>query len=130
MSQQQQEESSLYSFRWIDNLHILFWLIKDMSWAMLLRPLGMFMIAPTLGVAIYILLKSRRHRTELYHNGAVCIWIAANSLWMTGEFYNIELRPYAVVLFCIGLGILAIYYIFFFQKDRKKHKSALPITIK
>lgn len=131
MSQQQQsEENSLHSFRWIDNLHILFWLIKDMSWAMLLRPLGMFMIAPTLGVAVYILWKSRYHRTELFHNIAVCIWIAANSLWMTGEFYNMELRPYAVILFCIGLSILGIYYVFYFKKDRKKYKATLPLTIK
>jgi hypothetical protein len=70
------------SFRWIDNLHILFWLIKDMSWAMLLRPLGVCMIVPTLGVAIYILWHSRRLRAEVYHNAAVCIWISANSLWM------------------------------------------------
>jgi hypothetical protein len=118
------------SFRWIDNLHILFWLIKDMSWAMLLRPLGVCMIVPTLGVAIYILWHSRRLRAEVYHNAAVCIWISANSLWMIGEFYNIELRPYAVILFIIGLSVLAVYYIFFFRKDRKKYKEELLLSIR
>jgi uncharacterized RDD family membrane protein YckC len=101
-----------------------------MSWAMLLRPLGMFMITPTLGVAIYILWKSRYHRTELFHNIAVCLWIAANSLWMTGEFYGMELRPYAVILFAIGLTLLSVYYIFYFRKDRKKYKESIPLTIK
>jgi Kef-type K+ transport system membrane component KefB len=128
--QQQAEENSFQSFRWIDNLHILFWLIKDMSWAMLLRPVGVLMIAPTLGVAIYILWKSRHHRTELFHNIAVCLWIAANSLWMIGEFYGMELRPYAVVLFSIGLTILTVYYVFYFRKDRSKSREAQAITIK
>ena len=100
--------SPMHKFRWVDNIHILFWLIKDMCWAMVFRPLGMFMIAPTLGVAIFILWKSRHHRAELFHNFAVCVWIAANSLWMTGEFFGKELRPYAVVLFAIGLSLIHI----------------------
>ena len=123
------DEYSPHSFRWVDNLHILFWLIKDMSWAMLFRPLGVFMIAPTLGVAVYIMIKSRHLRTELFHNMAVCIWIAANSLWMIGEFYGMELRPYAVILFIIGLSLLAVYYIFYYRKDRRKYKELL-LTIK
>ncbi len=36
-------------YRKIENLHIVFWLIKDMAWAMLWKPLGVFMIVPTTG---------------------------------------------------------------------------------
>jgi hypothetical protein len=117
------------NFRWADNIHILFWLLKDMCWAMFWRPGGLFMIAPTLGVAIYILIKSRHDRSDLFHNIAVCIWILANSLWMAGEFFLLELRPYAVMLFIAGLSVLLIYYIFFFRTDRRRAKEP-PLTIK
>lgn len=82
---------------------------------------GIFMIFPTLTVALYILWKSRSIRAELYHNIAVVFWISANSIWMIGEFTEQEYRPYAVVLFTIGLSVLAIYYAFFFKKDRRPY---------
>ena len=41
-------------YRKIENLHIVFWLIKDLSWAMLWRPLGLIMIIPTIGAALLI----------------------------------------------------------------------------
>lgn len=81
------------------------------------------MVIPTVSVAIYLLIKSRNQRTELYHNAAVVLWILANSTWMTGEFFNVELRPAAVVLFALGICILLVYYIFFFAKDRKEERE-------
>jgi hypothetical protein len=109
------------TFRWIENAHILLWLIKDSCWAMEWKQGGIFMIFPTLTVALYILWKSRSIRAELYHNIAVVFWISANSIWMIGEFTEQEYRPYAVVLFTIGLSVLAIYYAFFFKKDRRPY---------
>jgi hypothetical protein len=88
---------------------------------MVWKPGGIFMIFPTLTVAIYILWKSRIVRTELYHNLAVVFWISANSVWMIGEFTEVDYRPYAVVLFCIGLSVLAIYYAFFFKRDKRAY---------
>jgi hypothetical protein len=123
------QASGIHNFRWVDNLHILFWLIKDMCWAMFYRPGGLFMIVPTFGVAIYILVKSWGCRSEFFHNLAVCLWIAANSLWMAGEFFSLELRHYAVILFIVGLAVIATYYIFFFRADRRKAKG-LPLVIK
>lgn len=111
----------------VDNLHILFWLIKDACWALMFRPGGMLMIIPTLSVAIYILWKSRHYRWELFHNIAVCLWISANSLWMTGEFFQWELRPYAVILFLIGLSLLAVYYLFYFKTDRRKEEGSSEV---
>ncbi|MBN9484223.1 MAG: hypothetical protein BGO70_12050 [Bacteroidetes bacterium 43-93] len=113
------------SFRWIENGHIFLWLIKDTCWAMVWRPGGIFMILPTLSVAFYILWKTRHVRAELFHNLAVCLWIMANSVWMVGEFFNIEARPYAVGIFCIGLLILLSYYLLFFRKDRQTYKLEL-----
>ena len=84
---------------------------------MVLRPVGVFMIAPTLGIAIYIMWRSRRHRAELFHNLAVVIWISANSLWMIGEFYGLELRPYAVMLFIAGaIAACRLLYILLSQR--------------
>jgi hypothetical protein len=51
------------------------------------KPLGIFMIAPTLLFAIYITYLNRSDKAELAHNLAVCFWISANSVWMIGEFY-------------------------------------------
>ena len=35
-------------YRKMENLHIVFWLFKDISWCMIWRPLGIAMIFPTL----------------------------------------------------------------------------------
>ena len=111
------------SYRWVENGHILLWLIKDTCWAMVWRPGGIFMILPTLGVAFFILWKSRRIRAELYHNMAVCLWIMANSVWMIGEFYAKETRPYTVGLFITGLTLLIVYYVYYFVKDMRKERD-------
>ena len=71
------------------------------------------MIIPTLYVAIDITWRSRKMRTDLFHNIAVTLWICANATWMTGEFYaNDTLRPYAMVFFVIGILVIACYYLF------------------
>ena len=111
------------TYRWIENGHIFLWLIKDTCWAMEWKLGGIFMIFPTIGVALYILWKSRRIRAELFHNIAVCLWIMANSIWMLGEFNEQDTRPVAATLFVIGLVLLIVYYIFFFHKDREYQLS-------
>lgn len=108
------------SYRWVENGHILLWLMKDTFWAMEFKLGAIFMVVPTVLVAIYILWRSRGSREDIFHNLAVCMWISGNSIWMLGEFFKHEMRPTAVVAFSIGLVVLAIYYIFFFANDRKK----------
>lgn len=109
-------------FRKTENLHILFWLIKDISWAMLWKPIGMFMLIPTLGVAIIITYQTRKIISELFHNLAVVFWISANGFWMIVEFfgYDEELRMYTAIPFSIGLSFILIYYIFIFPKEKNK----------
>jgi len=50
------KKENLYSiparYRKLENLHIVFWLFKDISWCMIWRELGILMIIPTLSVAI------------------------------------------------------------------------------
>ena len=106
--------------RKLENLHIVFWLFKDMSWCMEWKILGISMILPTVGASIYTTLKMKHIRSELYHNVAVLFWIIANSYWMIAEFfefdeiplaYGFEGKYFALIPFCIGILILAKFYL-------------------
>ena len=116
-------------FRRMENLHIVFWLFKDISWCMSWRVLGVAMIIPTLAVAIYISYKNRKIKSELAHNLAVTFWISANSYWMISEFFGFdemvvwgiyEGKHLAMIPFIIGVIILAWYYIVQRQKELKE----------
>ncbi len=109
-------------FRRIENLHIFFWLVKVISWAMLWKPIGMFMLIPTLTVAIIITWQTRKILSELFHNLAVVFWITANGYWMIIEFYGYdeELRIYTSIPFTIGLVFIVTYYAFILPREKKR----------
>ena len=120
----QSPTESLYSiparFRKMENLHIVFWIIKDMSWCMGWTYLGITMIVPTLLVAVFIAWRTREIHSELAHNLAVAFWICANSTWMIMEFINKDATLFFGVLtgkqlsmipFAIGSLILTYYYL-------------------
>jgi len=97
--------------RKVENLHIVFWLIKDTCWCLLSETLGVLMIAPTVLIAVWIAIKTRHNKSEFAHNLAVMFWICANCIWMCGEFYfKDSTRPYAIVFFALGLLSLTLYY--------------------
>ncbi|NMH28316.1 hypothetical protein [Flavobacterium silvaticum] len=99
-------------YRKTENLHIVFWLLKDLCWVMLWKPLGLIMIFPTIGAAALITWQTRHIKSELLHNVAVLFWIIANSYWMMTEFFsdNDSLRYYAVIPFALGIVSVAYYY--------------------
>ncbi|WP_237722081.1 hypothetical protein [Sediminibacterium roseum] len=108
------------SFRRMENLHIVFWLFKDVAWCMVWRPLGIVMVFPTLIISIIIAWRTRRIVSELCHNLAITIWITANSYWMISEFMEFDTRPLfgaytfkhlAIIPFTLGLLCLAFYYL-------------------
>ena len=104
-------EDASAKYRPIENLHIALWLVKDASWVAGLHVLGVAMIIPTFGVALWMCWKWRKNWSELAHNAAVAMWICANSIWMIGEFFfRDSLRSYSIFFFIIGIAILAIYY--------------------
>jgi presenilin-like A22 family membrane protease len=110
------------STRKLENFHILLWLLKDMSWLMMWRGLGIFMIIPTIGFAILITYKSRQNKSDLFHNLAIICWIIANSFWMLTEFFDLaNYRFYAAIPFSIGLAIILFYYLknYFFKQNAK-----------
>jgi len=104
----------------MENLHIVFWIIKDMSWCMGWEVLGITMIIPTLLVAIFISWRTRQIHSELAHNLAVAFWICANSTWMILEFIKhdetiffgfLTGKQLSMIPFVIGSLILLRYYL-------------------
>lgn len=112
-------------FRKIENLHIVFWLLKDLGWAMLWRPIGLIMLAPTLFVAAMITWQTRKVKSELYHNLAILCWISANGYWMITEFWNMpdHFRYYTAIPFGAGLFFILSYYLIILPKEQKEEKT-------
>lgn len=117
-------------FRKMENLHIVFWLFKDISWCMIWKPLGIAMIFPTLIIAIVIAVRTRQFMSEVYHNVAIVFWITANAYWMVSEFLGFDTRVLfgeytfkhlAIIPFVIGILMLGYYYIIW----RPLHKNAV-----
>jgi hypothetical protein len=98
-------------FRALENFHIVLWLVKDLCWCMIWRPIAIFMIIPTFIFAVYITYHSRSNKSELFHNLAVIMWIMANSTWMIGEFYFQDgLKEIALTCFVCGLLLIGYFY--------------------
>jgi hypothetical protein len=107
-------------YRKMENLHIVFWLFKDISWCMIWKPLGIAMIFPTLIIAIVIAWRTRQYMSEICHNVAIAVWIVANSYWMISEFFHfdamvvygdITYKYLAIIPFSIGILLLGYYYL-------------------
>jgi len=120
------------SFRRLENLHIVFWLLKDISWCMIWKPIGIAMIVPTLSIAIWIAWKNREIKSELAHNLAIVFWITANAYWMISEFFGFDEmtvwkeftgKHIALIPFITGALILLFYYAVQRPKEIKLHKA-------
>jgi hypothetical protein len=116
-------------YRRMENMHIAFWLMKDISWCMIWRELGMAMIVPTLSVAMWIAWRNRQIKSELAHNLAIVFWISANAYWMISEFFGFDTteiwknftgKHFALIPFSIGALILLYYYIVQRPQERKE----------
>jgi len=117
-------------YRRMENLHIVFWLFKDIAWCMFWRPLGIAMIIPTLAIAIIISIRTRQFMSEFCHNLAIVVWISANSYWMISEFLHFDTRVLfgdytfkhlAIIPFVLGILILGYYHLWW----QPRHKEAL-----
>jgi hypothetical protein len=123
-------DNTVYSiparFRKLENLHIIFWLIKDMAWAMLWKPLAVLMIIPTIGAALIITAQTWKIRSERFHNLAIDFWITANGYWMLSEFFGTDsMRYYAIFPFSIGILIIAYWYLI--EAPAQKKKEAIMV---
>ncbi|MEO7922523.1 MAG: hypothetical protein ABIR30_02510 [Chitinophagaceae bacterium] len=131
-----QSNESVYTipakFRRMENMHIAFWLMKDISWCMIWKELGILMIVPTLSVAIWIAWKNRFIKSEWAHNLAIVFWITANAYWMISEFAgfdeeivwkNFTGKHMALIPFVTGALILLYYYAVQRPRELKLNRS-------
>ena len=131
-----QKQDEMYSiparFRRMENMHIVFWLMKDISWCLIWRWLGIAMIIPTLTVAIVIAWRTRDIKAELAHNLAIVFWITANAYWMISEFFhfddahvwrNFTGKNMALIPFLTGAFFLLYYYLFQRPKELKANHT-------
>ena len=117
-------------YRVMENLHIVFWLLKDISWCLVWKPLGLLMIFPTFIISLLIAWRTRHMVSELCHNIAISLWITANSYWMISEFFGFDTHHFAagitykylaVIPFVLGIMLLAFYYLVW----APRHKEGL-----
>lgn len=122
-------------FRRMENMHIVFWLLKDISWCMTWQVLGIAMVIPTLTIAIVISWRTREIKAELAHNLAVAFWISANSYWMISEFFkfdemivwrNVTGKHLSLIPFITGSVILLYYYA---VERPKAFREKKPVTL-
>jgi len=98
--------------RLLENGHVAIWLVKDFCWCSGFRALGVSMAIPTVGLAAYLVYRTRRELRDLTHNLAVLLWLCANTTWMVGEFwFSDTTRPTAKVFFVAGLIALCLFYL-------------------
>lgn len=119
-------------WRKMENLHILFWLMKDICWCIIFKPVAIVMIFPTLIISIVIAYRTRHNVAELAHNLAITFWITANSYWMISEFMGIDtqiafagitFKSLALIPFLSGLMVLVWYYLYY----APRHKESEPV---
>lgn len=116
----------------MENLHIVFWLFKDIAWCLGFKILGISMIVPTLTIAIVISWRTRKMMSELCHNIAIAVWISANSYWMISEFLGFDERMIwdeytfkhlALIPFGIGVLVLAFYYLIWQPRHKEENET-------
>ena len=93
-----------------ENLHIVFWLIKDSCWMLEIKWLGALMVPPALFMAARICYLTRKTE-DLYINLGILSWITANSYWMLSEFFAAsQYKNYAGFPFALGFVFVGWFY--------------------
>jgi prepilin signal peptidase PulO-like enzyme (type II secretory pathway) len=119
-------------YRRMENMHIVFWLLKDISWCMIWRELGLAMFIPTLIISIIISWRTRQMKSELAHNLAITFWICANGYWMISEFFHFDTiiiwqeytgKHLALIPFLTGALILLFYYTVQRPRELREHRE-------
>ena len=130
---QEPQYINLARYRKMENMHIIFWLLKDLAWCMVWKPLGLAMIVPTLVISIIIGWRTRNIKSELAHNLAVTFWISANALWMISEFFGFAdtlLGGFIIgkylALFPFSIGVLLLLNYYLFQQRKEERETGIP----
>ena len=117
--------------RRMENMHILFWLLKDISWCLNFKVLGVLMKYPS----TYFSVEKEHAYNELQKRTDLIVYNKDLKPWMICEFTGIDETPIiggfdgrhlALIPFSIGLFILLYYYIFLRHKEKSEDH---PLTM-
>lgn len=145
-----ESSSSDITLAFIENAYIIFWISKDLFWAwgtgdlshgrgLIILFESVALLFGTLSICIYLVTAYiyRRNHVRFVDAITTICWIAANFVWMSGEFFvryrNLELddttqgsddktRVVSSILFCTG--ILLQVYVITYMSLRKLRQGA------
>jgi hypothetical protein len=109
--------------RFLENLHIPMWLIKDTCWMLQFKLLGTIIAFPTVAMAMYLVVITRNATKRFWPNLAVFFWISANATWMLGEFYRFDFILTSTVLFVAGILAISVYLYVIFTDSKPQHSK-------
>lgn len=92
--------------QYLEQLHVLFWILKDMLWCIELKPLAIGLGIITILYSIFVIYLKPR-----LLNFAILCWILANFFWMCSDFYSVNTSYFYIPLFLLGVifGGLSFY---------------------
>lgn len=119
-----------YTVRGCENVHIYFWICKDLGWILGNKPVGMLFGTLALGW-IGVLISNHwveKNYEDIYFILPTFLWLGGNYLWMSGNLlYNSDV--YRFPASCIMMvGILLIIFYFAFLKKKKFFVNATNTT--
>lgn len=100
--------------RTYEYIHIPFWLVKDTCWALQIKSLGLLMIIPTFLLSLIIVYKTRKLIHDLLPNISISLWIAANSIWMCDEFFELGIKWVCYIPFLLGITVILFWLFRYF----------------
>lgn len=106
-------EELFFSVRHIENIHIYFWILKDLGW-LLDNPY----VSITFGILslliLMILFYINTNYEELYFICVTFIWLFSNFIWMVGDVLQYDTKVYQFICSCgmtLGICLIACYYV-------------------
>jgi hypothetical protein len=105
-----------FSVRYVENIHLYFWLLKDLAWSLRYTDFGMTfgtIAVLWLGVLYYNAIKARSTE-EMFFLIPSTLWLIGNYLWMMGELENNDddvYRPKGKACMITGIIIVIAYHI-------------------
>lgn len=106
-----------FSVRYVENIHLYFWMLKDLAWSLDYRDFGMVfgtIAILWLGMLYWNAIKAKSTE-EIYFLIPTSLWLIGNYLWMTGELVNSDddyLRPKGSYCMIAGMCLTIFYHIF------------------
>ena len=79
------------TWREYENIHIVFWLGKDVAWINLIPSMWVIFLVPTFGIAwdmVFVTFWKKHLMVDHAHNLAILFWVMANALWAGGEIFD------------------------------------------